>query len=55
MVQHHKYNYSDLENMMPWERQIVVTLLSGLIKEETERLRMEKIERESNRGRRKRK
>ena len=33
-MQHHKYSLSDLDNMMPWEREIYVTLLSEHIKEE---------------------
>lgn len=41
MMQHHKYGYSDIENMLSWERQIYVTLLNGYIQEENERLRLE--------------
>ena len=26
-MQHHKYNLSDVENMMPFERQVYVSLL----------------------------
>jgi len=33
-MQHHKYSLSDLEGMMPWEREIYVSLLSNYIKEE---------------------
>ena len=36
-MQHHKYGYNDLENMMPWERAIYVTLLVQWIEEENER------------------
>ena len=36
-MQHHKYGYNDLEDMMPWERAIYVTLLVQWIEEENER------------------
>jgi hypothetical protein len=34
LMQHHNYSLSELENMMPWEREIYVALLTNLIKEE---------------------
>ncbi len=34
MVQHHNYNITDLENMIPWEREIYVGLLMEYIDEE---------------------
>jgi len=39
MVQHHKYNLTELENMMPWERQVYVQLLIQYLEEENERLK----------------
>ena len=33
-MQHHNYSLSDLENMMPWEREIYVDMLVAHIKEE---------------------
>ena len=33
-MQHHNYSLSDLENMMPWEREIYVDMLMEHIKEE---------------------
>jgi hypothetical protein len=36
-MQHHGYSLHDLENMIPWEREIYVTLLAEYIKEENER------------------
>jgi|TARA_X000001382_G_scaffold31906_1_gene20768 hypothetical protein len=39
MVQHHKYNLTELENMMPWERQVYVQLLIQHLEEENERLK----------------
>ena len=39
MMQHHGYSLSELENMLPWERMIYVTLLTEHIKEENERIK----------------
>ena len=39
MMQHHKYSLTELENMMPWEREIYVNLLLQYIEEENERTR----------------
>lgn len=41
MMQHHKYSLSELDNMIPWEREIYVTLLQEWIKEENERIKRE--------------
>ena len=41
-MQHHKYSLTELENMMPWEREIYVGLLAEHIKEENERIEREK-------------
>jgi len=37
MAQHHNYSLTELDNMLPWERQIYVSLLQQHIKEENER------------------
>ena len=42
MMQHHDYSLTELENMMPWERDIYVGLLMEYIKEENERMEKEK-------------
>ncbi len=42
MMQHHKYSLTELENMMPWEREIYIGLLEEFIKEENERIEKEK-------------
>ena len=39
LMQHHKYSLTELDNMIPFEREIYVTLLIQHIKEENERLR----------------
>ena len=36
MMQHHKYSLTELENMMPWEREIYLGLLLDHIKKENE-------------------
>ena len=44
-MQHHKYNITEIENMIPWERDVYVGLLVNYIKEENEkeRRRQEKM------------
>jgi hypothetical protein len=44
-MQHHKYSLTEIENMIPWERDIYVGLLVNYIKEENEkeRRRQEKM------------
>ena len=37
MMQHHKYSLTELENMMPWEREIYVDMLVEHLKEEKKR------------------
>ena len=41
-MQHHKYTLSDLEGMIPWEREIYSTLLVNFLKEEKDRLSSKK-------------
>jgi len=41
MMQHHKYSLTELDNMMPWEREIYVNLLLQYIEEENERVKKE--------------
>ena len=33
-MQHHQYSLYDLENMIPWEREIYIGLLMQFLKEE---------------------
>ena len=37
MIQHHNWSLTELDNMLPYERQIYVTLLQQWIKEENDR------------------
>lgn len=34
LIQHHKYSLTELENMIPWEREIYLSLLKQYIEEE---------------------
>lgn len=34
LMQHHKYSLTELENMIPWEKEIYVSLLTQYIEEE---------------------
>ena len=43
-MQHHNYSLSDLENMMPWEREIYVDMLVTWIKEENEKQKQREAE-----------
>ena len=37
LIQYHKYSLTEIENMMPWERDIYVELLKQHLKEEQEK------------------
>ena len=37
MMQHHNYSLSDIENMIPWEREIYVAMLVDYINTENEK------------------
>ena len=41
MMQHHHYSLTELENMIPWERDVYVTLLANHVAEEKQRLEAE--------------
>lgn len=42
-MQNYKYSLTELENMMPWEREIYLTLLSEWIKKEEEARKQEEM------------
>ena len=42
-MQHHKWSITEIENMMPWERDVYVQLLMNWLQEESDR-----VERENN-------
>ena len=37
LIQHHKYSLTEIENMMPWERDVYVMLLQNHLEEEEQR------------------
>lgn len=37
-MQHHNYSLTELDNMLPWEREIYISLLQDFIEEENKRL-----------------
>ena len=41
LMQHHKYSLTEIENMMPWERDIYVGLLNQYIEEENAKMQQQ--------------
>ena len=41
-MQHHNYSLTELDNLMPWGREIYIGLLIKYLKEEEERLKKER-------------
>ena len=44
-MQHHNYSLTELDNMIPWERDVYVNLLIKYIQEENERTKREQNKR----------
>ena len=44
-MQHHKYSLQDLDNMLPWERNVYVTMLLRHIEEENEKIKQQNLAR----------
>ena len=42
-MQHHKYSLTELDNLLPWEKEVYVNLLTNYIKEENEKRRREEM------------
>ena len=38
-MQHHKYSLTELDNMMPWERDIYIAMLVQYIEQENQKMR----------------
>ena len=38
-MHHHKYSLTEIEYMLPWERDVYVSLLNNYIKEQNEKIR----------------
>lgn len=39
MMQHHKYSLTELDEMLPWEREIYIAMLVDYVKEENDRIK----------------
>jgi 3-methyladenine DNA glycosylase AlkC len=46
-MQHHKYSLSEIESMIPWEKEIYISQLVAWINEENERIK--RVNEERNR------
>jgi len=44
-MQHHKYSLTELDAMMPWEREVYVSMLLEFLKEESDRQKQEESRR----------
>jgi len=42
MMQHHNYSLTELDNLMPWEKDIYIMLLKQWIDEENDRIKNKK-------------
>ena len=42
LMQHHKYSLTELENLIPFERDIYVNLLKSYLEEQEEQLKQQK-------------
>ena len=38
-MQHHKYNLNDIDSMIPWERDIYITMLIQYIEDENRKIK----------------
>ena len=48
-MQHHKYSLTEIENMLPWERDVYLALLRNFIEEENKKAEEEMAK--QNKGR----
>ena len=39
LMQHHKYSLTEIENMLPYDREVYLTLLNEHVKQENEKMR----------------
>jgi hypothetical protein len=40
-MQHHKYSLTELDNMLPWEREIYIMMLQQYIEDENQRIKQQ--------------
>ena len=45
LMQHHKYSLTELDNLIPWEKQIYVTMLAQYMKEQNEQMKIIEMQR----------
>jgi hypothetical protein len=48
MVHQYKYTLTELENMMPWERDLYISMLNVWVKEEEDRIKNHQMVQEQN-------
>ncbi len=41
LMQEHKYSLTEIENMLPWEREIYIAMLVDYIEKENERIKQQ--------------
>jgi len=51
-MQHHHYSLTELEAMIPWERDVYIAMVSKYVQEENDRIKHEKEQIEANKRRR---
>ena len=44
-MQHHKYSLTELENMIPWERELYVSMLIEHLQEEENKAKQRRVSR----------
>lgn len=44
LTHQYKYTLTELENMIPWERDMYIGMVNNWVKEETEKLKQKQIE-----------
>jgi len=42
LLQHHKYSLSEIEDLIPWEREVYINLLISYLKEEQDKAKNKK-------------
>lgn len=47
LTHQYKYTLTELENMIPWERDLYIGMVNNWVKEETEKIKQAKMEQES--------
>lgn len=52
MMQNHKYSLTELENQIPWEREVYVELLLKHLKEKEEEMKRQEAEMKALRNKR---